>query len=116
MCWMDLMISWSAPATPFDACLIILLPLPCPLLLLAQAILFLLPLRLLVYLLLGAFLPRPADRIGPEFIQTEIDLLDCHSGGRQTCLDDEAAQEFGLLLVVDPELDRPPASRTEHRQ
>jgi hypothetical protein len=52
---MDLMISWSAPATPFDACLIILLPLPRPLLLLAQAILFLLPFRLLVYLLLGAF-------------------------------------------------------------
>ena len=57
---MDLMISWSAPATPFDACLIILLPLPCPLLLLAQAILFLLPFRVLVYRLLGAFLPWPA--------------------------------------------------------
>src|SRR3954447_15351285 len=53
MCWMDLMISWSAPATPFDARLIILLPLPCPLLLLVQVILFLLPFRLLVYLLLN---------------------------------------------------------------
>jgi hypothetical protein len=53
-------LSWSAPATPFDARLIIVLPLPCPLLCLTQAILFLLPFRLLVCLLLGAFLTWPA--------------------------------------------------------
>jgi len=111
---MVLVLSWSAPATPFDACLIILLPLPCPLLRLAQAILLLLPFRLLVCLLLGAFLSRPADRIGSELIQAEINLLNCHNGGRDTCLDDEIAQELGLLLVVYPELDWPLVSGLAH--